>query len=275
MEDKIKVGIDGGGTKTAVIVIDDNNIIHKRNFGPGNYLDTINFKNTLEEIIVYLNSFKSDDIILNAGFAAVLEQRHAKNEIKDRLNNRLKFDSQRINIYGDSEALINVFLNGNAGIIYISGTGSVCLGQNKNRKIFRSGGNGYLIDDFGSGYRFGRLYLKLIFENQIDNRTGYSKDEILKKIYTENPKKFISNWAPEFFDVIFKSAIANKYFHDEVSKVYSLFDRVIENLRGDYDKIVLHGSVISNQTIFSDLIKTKYKNIHINNESLELLLAKL
>jgi N-acetylglucosamine kinase-like BadF-type ATPase len=85
---------------------------------------------------------------------------------------------------------------GQAGIALIVGTGSSCYGRNGEGDSWRSGGWGYAIDDFGSGYYLGQQALTAIVK-AVDGRgpetalvapileaLGLSNiDEIMHRIY--------------------------------------------------------------------------------------------
>ncbi|NBJ91563.1 N-acetylglucosamine kinase [Parablautia muri] len=65
-------------------------------------------------------------------------------------------------VMGDHEAALRGGLMGEAGLLLIAGTGSVCLAQDKAGKLYRTGGYGHLIDDGGSAYAIGRDILQAV-----------------------------------------------------------------------------------------------------------------
>lgn len=66
-------------------------------------------------------------------------------------------------IFGDQEAAMFGAFGEEAGILLISGTGSICLGQTgKRERKYRAGGYGHLIDDEGSAYALGRDVLSAV-----------------------------------------------------------------------------------------------------------------
>lgn len=62
-----------------------------------------------------------------------------------------------VTVCSDADAALYGALGEEDGILLISGTGSICLGQARGgRERYRAGGFGHLIDDEGSAYAIGR-----------------------------------------------------------------------------------------------------------------------
>ncbi|MFJ5771863.1 N-acetylglucosamine kinase [Psychrobacillus sp. NPDC093180] len=205
------LGIDGGGTKTEGVVADAyGNVFVRVVTGPSNptSMSKEEFERTISELLQQIQS-KNPDIfnqieVCFAGMAGVGEkgsQRYTKELLK-------KYLPSRTNIFVDNDAVNALYSGtlGEAGIVQIAGTGAITFGINKNKKVSRVGGWGYLFDDEGSGFYLGNEALKAVFKEH-DGRgpsTTLKKQilsyfqlesvpEIIEKVYgREHPKSVIA-----------------------------------------------------------------------------------
>ena len=154
------VGIDGGGTKTKVVVASPGgNPILTQVFGPFN-LNSIGaerFAVLLDEICTWLNQ-RGKCLALCIGSAGV-----SNPEMTQLVSNGMQRGSI-INwkLVGDQVIALTGALDGRPGIALIAGTGSICFGKNAAGQFARSGGWGHLIGDEGSGYALGRDALSAV-----------------------------------------------------------------------------------------------------------------
>jgi len=157
----IVAGIDGGGTNTRAVLMNELGEILGTGQSGSSSIDTVTLKETEENIMIALNSAwinskiikkKLDYIVIGLGGVSTKSDIEIIKKLfsKDNL-----IENNKIYIVNDAEIALYGGLSGEAGIILISGTGSVCYGKNKNEITFRSGGWGYIADDEGSGYYFG------------------------------------------------------------------------------------------------------------------------
>lgn len=169
------LGIDGGGTKTAVIVIDHHqHVIKHEIFGPTS-IDTIDldtFKQTFNAFFDQLN-FDLDGIY--AGIGGILSQEDAI-PIKNILE-KMPHVTRSTHIIVDND-IKNAYFSGgfiNEGLALIIGTGSVCYGKN-HELSHRAGGWGFLEGDLGSAYDLGLTALLQsikAFDGRIDDTSFY------------------------------------------------------------------------------------------------------
>lgn len=158
-------GLDGGGTKTAVAVIDESGrVVHTFTSGGINYngQDEISIRQTLQEIMSELAEACSGlDRCLQVGVGAAGISNPAA---ADRIASAIRACGYRggLTIVGDYETALYGALEQDTGMILIAGTGSICYGKNASGQAHRSGGFGHLIDDEGSGYSIGRDLLAAV-----------------------------------------------------------------------------------------------------------------
>lgn len=159
-------GLDGGGTKTAVTIADEQGmIVGTFVAGPLNYngQDEASVRVTLAEICEEIGLRCNND--LNACVAICIGAAGISNPVvKGRLTSGLRESGYTGNLVllGDHETALCGAHEGRYGVIVIAGTGSICYGRNMSEDVHRAGGFGHLIDDEGSGYSIGRDLLSAL-----------------------------------------------------------------------------------------------------------------
>jgi N-acetylglucosamine kinase-like BadF-type ATPase len=164
------LGIDGGGTTTTCILMNDaRQVLSRSEAGPSNYqsigLDAAG--NAIELAIAQCLSLPSlpSQISIKGfclGLAGVGRSKDVKimqnwvQKFYDRASQSVSvkwdFKPENIKIYSDSTIALVGGIGSEIGIVAIAGTGSQIFGQNKEGKTKRVGGWGYLLGDEGSGY---------------------------------------------------------------------------------------------------------------------------
>ena len=151
---KFIAGIDGGGTKTKVVVASpEGETLLSQVFGPFN-LNSIGaerFAALLDEICTWLNQ-QGQCLALCIGSAGISNQEMTRLVAEGMQRGGIK----NWKLEGDQVIALNGALEGRPGIALIAGTGSICFGKNAAGQFARSGGWGHLIGDEGSGYALGR-----------------------------------------------------------------------------------------------------------------------
>ena len=158
--DILFLGIDGGGTKTKVAIIDEQkNLIYEGLSGPSS-IDTVNNKTTLKALQDALNPFfeKHPNTILKACFAGLGGV--SKESHKELLRNLLTLipgvtNKTKVTAGSDMENALASGLFEDEGMVLIVGTGSVAYGRNKKGETHKAGGLGYKEGDAGSAYDLG------------------------------------------------------------------------------------------------------------------------
>lgn len=176
---KYFLGIDGGGTKTSYLVLDENKKIVVETTSLGTSLDTYPIQLITKRLIENIENFPYQFSAIYAGLGGITS-------FEDR---KLIIDIIKTakNVIGPVDADSDVTnalagaLNNEDGIVLIAGTGSVVYGRNKN-KTHRAGGYGALEDDIGSAYYLGHYALRYL-ARVIDKRfpTSDFAEELMKK----------------------------------------------------------------------------------------------
>lgn len=180
MKELFVIGMDGGGTATAVMVTGlHGDLIGKFRLGPLNINGQSReaAEGTLKELKRELEKSglnMSDCKGICIGAAGISNRDTAK-----LLTRNLKEQGLKgvIRLVGDHETALAGALEEPAGIILIAGTGSICYGINESGARFRAGGYGHIIDDAGSAYAIGRDILKSV----VRAADGRQRETLLKE----------------------------------------------------------------------------------------------
>ena len=167
------LGIDGGGTKTQFTIINENvEVIQSIKKGTSHFkqigLTGVEgvLREGLNEVLNKSNLTKDkiDGVCIGlAGYGNIREDREKLQNIIEKV-----FKDFNYIIRNDVEIAISGALNGDDGIVIVSGTGSIALSKIGN-EFKRCGGWGYSIGDEGSAYWIGKKVIE-IFSKEADGR---------------------------------------------------------------------------------------------------------
>ncbi|MEH2212226.1 N-acetylglucosamine kinase [Nostoc sp.] len=163
------LGIDGGGSKTICVLMDDlRQVLSRGEAGPSNY-QSIDIEATLQSIqsaihnaveaAIITNSVNIDAICLGlAGVGRAADIEVVKGLIQKLQNNKylpITWALQPANIVIFNDALIALVggIGQPVGIVVAVGTGSIVFGRNHEGHTKRVGGWGYILGDESSAYK--------------------------------------------------------------------------------------------------------------------------
>lgn len=169
------LSIDGGGTKTAFLLCDENGKELARSvLGPANYvvnsLENVveTFSKGIQEVCTQAHIQERE---INAGFVAIAGFKDIPEDVPvvTKVIDEA-FPHLKLQLGNDVENALASSLLGEVGIHVIAGTGSIGLGYDNEEKFIRSGGWHHLFGgDEGSGYWIG-AHLIQAFTKQADHR---------------------------------------------------------------------------------------------------------
>ncbi|MEJ7837867.1 MAG: BadF/BadG/BcrA/BcrD ATPase family protein [Thermomicrobiales bacterium] len=156
------LGVDGGGTKTTVVIVDAFGTEIARSTAPTSNPSVIGIEAASR---VVFDGISAAESMLPAGFEVLSgwvglsgfgrpEDHQALRPILERLIPEIHM--------GNDIELVLAGLPNAVGIALISGTGSIVAGSNSEGTFVRVGGWGHVFGDEGSGYAIGRDALKAI-----------------------------------------------------------------------------------------------------------------
>jgi len=201
------LGIDGGGTKTALILADSSgkqlrklvtDCCNPVDIGMEKAMQVL--RNGIYEIC---EGIPLTSVVAFAGIAGGATMKEPLTEFFRNFHFRaFDCDSDNCNI-------MQAGLGEEDGITLILGTG-ICAWSRRGKRVFRTAGWGYLIDDGGSAYNIGQDALKLYFASvdgygdggiltdSIANQFPDGAQAVLLQVY-KGGKKWIASLAPLVF----------------------------------------------------------------------------
>lgn len=160
----LRIGIDGGGTTTRAVVVDENfQVLGRGEAGSSNHYSlgierAVNNVAYAVEAAIEQAKINSQQILgWGAGLAGACtqtEQQTIQNELQ-----RFVRDKKLV-VDEDAAAAQAGAFGGGYGVVCIAGTGANCYGRNTEGKRARADGLGPLLGDRGSGYRIGEAALR-------------------------------------------------------------------------------------------------------------------
>ncbi|UKO96554.1 N-acetylglucosamine kinase [Nostoc sp. UHCC 0870] len=295
------LGIDGGGSKTVCIVMDDRHkIIGRGQAGAANYqsigkaaaLKSIEaaIYQAANEALKLTNSVTITSLCLGlAGVARAEDIKIVKDIVKELKNNQslpIIWDLQPSNIVICNDALIALVggIGHAVGIVVAVGTGSIVFGRNSQGETKRVGGWGYILGDEGSAYQIavagmqaalkaydGREKHTRLVEDFTQHLSLASIEDLIEVIYRRGwGVKEIAALAP-IVDLAAASGdeVANHLIDDAVQELAKATSTVIEgSFNSDSNfEIVTTGSVwrgkCKMQERFNKSIVKKYPHVNI------------
>ncbi|QWB96252.1 hypothetical protein KHQ89_02095 [Mycoplasmatota bacterium] len=248
------LGVDGGGTKTRVIIINENKKqIYEGISGPSS-VDTVSLDISIKHINEALSDFFKEhkstvfaSIFIGVG-GIVFDQQ--KNQLKEQASNLLGYAQDTI-IHVENDMYNSLFSGGHfdQGMSLICGTGMVAFGMNKQNNTHKSGGWGYKEGELGSGYSLGFSAIQYMIR-AYDGR--YEIDDFAKEVAHEVNLKQASDIVPIMDDL-----------HQNRTKVASLAPIVTKYANKDHIQAL---EIVERATDEIALaVKSVYK--HLNFES--------
>jgi N-acetylglucosamine kinase len=256
------LGIDGGGTKTVCVVMDDRgNVLARGEAGASNYqsvgsqaaLDSI--QSAIIKAVTPLGTVRIDAMGLGlAGVGRPKDIQRVHSWLQSLQSNEsvpIIWALQPSNCIVCNDALIALVggLGHGVGIVAIAGTGSMVFGRNPQGNTKRVGGWGYLLGDGGSAYHIAisglraamRAYdgcdIPTRLQSQFQEQLGLTNlEELVEVIYRRGwSAKDIAALAP----IVAYEAVSG----DEVSM------RIIEDAINEF----VHATTVVIQTLFCSL----------------------
>jgi len=284
---KYYLGIDGGGTKTKLIVMNDlEQVIYEAVGGPSS-VDTVDEQTTLTNIqnalIPFFGQYK--DAIFESIFAGIGGIVFESDSLKvvHLLRNLHGVETQTIiQARNDMENALFSGLCFDEGITLIAGTGMVAFGRDTFGNTHKCGGWGYKVGDEGSGYDLGLKAIKHVIR-ALDSRlvmTDFAKEITTQmgiNIATDIVPWMNSNYTnrtviADLAPVVTKhanlgNAFAQKIIDEATSELALAVQGVYHQLKFRNEKLVIVGSLGNSNGYFKDSLHQK---IHQISQSMEI-----
>jgi N-acetylglucosamine kinase len=189
---KYFLGVDGGASKTAALVIDDSGkSLGSGVAGPSNHLrvgiETAarNIERAVNKALVAADVASREIHWAYCGIAGADHPAH-RQEVVDSLS--IFFPRGNFTVDNDARIALSGAIGFGGGVVVIAGTGSVAFGRNEEGAEARAGGWGPIIGDEGSGYGIARAGLAAIMRAHDGRGPATKMTEILKERYDMKPE---------------------------------------------------------------------------------------
>ncbi|NHN30269.1 N-acetylglucosamine kinase [Paenibacillus agricola] len=193
------IGIDGGGTKTACMIGDGEGNVLGQCYGPSSNIKSSSWEIVqqvlwmlVQQVLDLSNSNEKQLQVVFLGLAGA-DRPEDKAQILAFFEGKLPA-TVKVIVHNDAITALSARTWGEAGIVVISGTGSIAYGFVPETSVsVRVGGWGYLLGDEGSGFAIGQQAMMAVLK-QHDGRgaqtslTGY----ILENLSLQNPNQLIT-----------------------------------------------------------------------------------
>lgn len=270
------LGIDGGGTKTKVSVIDQNKTLIYEGVGGPSSTDTVDQEGTIQSINEALKGLQENVYFdgVFCGIGGVLTQKDF-DQVKALFVYIKGIQSKtQITVRNDME---NALASGKLfkeGIVLIAGTGMVAYGKDLFGNTYKSGGWGYKEGDFGSafdmGYQSIRMAIKSIdgriqpslFTHEVKEKIGLlNQDDIVPVVdYFENRRTDVAKLAKlvtKHADLGDPNAIT--IVEKATSDLADAVGAVHQNINLTEKKMVIVGTLGNSGGIFQERLYEKIK----------------
>ncbi len=160
------VGIDGGGTRTRVVLADAHGTVLAQTEGPGTALtpgsesvaaDII--KSLIGEVLAKAERSETRPAVCVVGVAGAGQERAAQALWSALATRRVADD---VSVQADATIAMDDAFGDSAGVLLIAGTGSVAYSRAPDGRLERCGGWGPNVGDEGSGAWLGRRTLSVV-----------------------------------------------------------------------------------------------------------------
>ena len=275
-DDRLILGIDGGGTRTTAFlarVSRPDEILGRGTAGPSNQraVGPRMAMNNLD--LAVQEAFENAQMDRQTVAAACLGLAGA-----DRTSDRSVVQdwaqearlARKIQVVNDAMPLLHVGAADGHGIALIAGTGSLAWGRNPQNQTARSGGWGYLFGDEGSAFAIGRALLQAVscssdgrgpatclVDDVLQQLQISSAAEIVTAVYShEIPRSVIDSLAPLAFSAADRmDVVACDILNGAATELAAMVVAVARRLNMiDRLPLALTGSVLLKQPKFREMV---------------------
>lgn len=262
------IAIDGGGTKTEVVLADTTGRVLTKKFYEGTNLNSVSHEQAMLTLVVgvrdALSVAQQFDINISGAFFGLagglngINQQIIYNYFKPKF-----FSSTNFTNGGDEQNAVNIGVkNAPNGIAVIAGTGSN-VGIKKDDVVLPNpqlSGWGYLFDNGGSGFDYGRdavLAAKAdingtgaptIITKKLEQRLQTPVFDGLKKMY-DGGARFVSSLAPIVFDSCREGdSVAESIIQNQTNNVANLINNAHKKIGSETPAVVgLVGGIFAHE----------------------------
>jgi N-acetylglucosamine kinase-like BadF-type ATPase len=160
-------GIDGGGTGTRAVIMDEQKrVIGEGHAGPSNPLRigiasaATNVRQAVDRACAEAGVHRDDVLHATVGLAGV-RRKDIRDVTLEKIKHSLK-EIKSIELRPDGDIALYGATDGQAGLVVIAGTGSICCGRNRQGQQVCAGGWGPIVGDEGGAAWIARKGLQAV-----------------------------------------------------------------------------------------------------------------
>ncbi len=270
----IAVGVDAGGSKTAVVYSLDGQRKGVWYGEPANA--TVRGPERAAAAIAETIELALEGALPNAIFvgAAGAGRDHIAGTLRGSLESR--FPRARVEVRDDAYIALRAAVPAGDGAVLVAGTGAIAYAE-KNERGFRAGGYGYLLGDAGSGFAIGAAGIERLlraydgrvprdaFVEELETALEVrSLHETLQKFYgAEIPARAVAAVAPVVLDLASRGdRTASKIVQQAAAELTDLVKAAIKlaELAGTSAPIAFAGGLLGTSGLLTYLIETRLLN---------------
>ena len=270
------LGIDGGGTKSKCVLVDENiNVIFEAYGNASNPLSVGFSKAALSITELIIKTFQSTEVRKINSIVIGLAGAGRENQIEEikleilELLSTAKCEFDYFSVVSDAAATLEGAFAGKPGAIVIAGTGSIIFGKDNKNNFYRVGGFGKIIGDEGSGYTIARkglntvakeydgFKIKTLLTNLL--REEYqigSKEDLVNKVYSKD-----FDVAAVARHVIDSAQQGDKHcrriIREEISQLVSQLDLLKQRINIKVLNVALSGGLAGSDNYYSQELERK------------------
>ena len=157
----IYLGIDGGGTKTEAVIVDENGRLLGTGYGGSSNFGTIGVEMARQHVQTAVSQAQAAANLPSQPFAAAFlgiagtVSQADRDTVLQMVRPLNLAPAGRVGVDHDGRIALAGGLGGKPGIVQIIGTGTSCFGLNADGQRWMAGGWGHRIADEGGGYWLG------------------------------------------------------------------------------------------------------------------------
>lgn len=238
----MKIGVDGGGTKTEAILVDGGGRIVARRRGPGCNPNVVGTRRAKAIVLRELRALKKR--AKGRRIEATLLCMAGATDFWARVGAGLK-GFGKVRAATDAEPVLELATGAGPGLVVHAGTGSFVAARSRSGRTVYAGGLGWRFGDEGSGYDLGRRAVaRAILEMQgwaersglsalVARQTGLSKArEVMRHFYAgKEAHAEIAALAPAILDLAARGdSAARKIVAESVGALLDLAEAVAAKL---------------------------------------------
>ncbi len=199
------LGIDGGGSKTAFLLVDsEGHELARMETGPSNY-NAIGRVRSADAIRRGLSALPRIPDVIVGGFAGAGGTEGAAH-YRDTL--AALAPQSRVGIGTDAHIAYHGALGERSGVVVAAGTGSILIGRRPDGRLFRCGGWGYQFGDEGGGFWIGREAVRTALAFDEDGRGSDFPHLVARHLGLDDIASAGRAWAGQTIDVASVASLA-------------------------------------------------------------------